>query len=345
MVQGPFRYAGPFFFVLSIPLFYYAVGPVAPLLTVALLLSLLIGVEWLAPGARVENSRGAELAFQLVPFVFVPVQLGVIVWSVMQAGDAGGLSFVALALAVGVTTGVFGVLAAHELVHNQEPVSQFFGVAMLSGMSYRHFCVAHVFGHHRAAATEQDPASARLGENVYRFLVRSIAGQLFDAWRIERLRLSRAGKSLLRHRLLGDACVMASIYLAILLVIGANGVFLFAAQSFVGIVVLEAFNYVAHYGLKRDSGTSGGHEPFGAAHSWNSSNGFANAFIFNMGHHSRHHARPMAQYQTLEHDDEACELPLGYAASMLLAMIPPLWHQVMDPAVQRLHTQSSNLSV
>jgi alkane 1-monooxygenase len=137
---------------------------------------------------------------------------------------------------------------------------------------------------------------------------------------------------------------MSAIYLAIFLVIGADAGFLLAAQSAVGIIVLETFNYVAHYGLKRDTGTSG-YEPFGAAHSWNSSNGIANAFIFNMGHHSRHHAKPTAQYQTLEHDEQASELPLGYAASMLLAMIPPLWHQIMDPAVQRLHTQSGNVSL
>jgi alkane 1-monooxygenase len=342
MVLGPFRYAGPFLFVLSIPLFYYGIGPVAPLLTIALLLLLLIGAERLAPGARVENSRGAELAFRLVPFVYVPVQLGVIVWSVTQAGE--GLSFAALALAAGITTGVFGVLAAHELVHNPKPMSQLFGVAMLSGMSYRHFRIAHVFGHHRMAATDQDPASARLGENVYRFLVRSIAGQYRDAWRIECARLRATEESLFRHRLLSDALVMVSLYIAILVLVGANGVILFAAQSAIGIIVLETFNYVAHYGLKRERGAFG-HEPFGAAHSWNSSNRFANAFIFNMGHHSRHHARPTAQYQTLEHDDQASELPLGYTASMLLALIPPLWHQIMDPEVERLHTWSSNVSV
>ena len=342
MVLGPFRYAGPFLFVLSIPLFYYGIGPVAPLLTIALLLLLLIGAERLAPGARVENSRGAELAFRLVPFVYVPVQLGVIVWSVTQAGE--GLNFAALALAAGITTGVFGVLAAHELVHNPKPMSQLFGVAMLSGMSYRHFRIAHVFGHHRMAATDQDPASARLGENVYRFLVRSIAGQYRDAWRIECARLRATEESLIRHRLLSDALVMVSLYIAILVLVGANGVILFAAQSAIGIIVLETFNYVAHYGLKRERGAFG-HEPFGAAHSWNSSNRFANAFIFNMGHHSRHHARPTAQYQTLEHDDQASELPLGYTASMLLALIPPLWHQIMDPEVERLHTRSSNVSV
>src|SRR6185437_1675660 len=67
MVLGPVRYAGPFLLVLSIPLFYYAVGPLAPLLTVALLLLLLIAAECLAPGSRVLNSPGASRAFRLVP--------------------------------------------------------------------------------------------------------------------------------------------------------------------------------------------------------------------------------------------------------------------------------------
>jgi len=343
MAQGPFCYSGPFLFVLSIPLFFYAFGPAAPFLTIALLLALLIGAEWLMPGARVENARGASEAFRLLPFAYVLVQLGVIVWSLARAEGAGEAGFAALALAVGVTTGVFGVLAAHELVHTPRPASQLFGMAMLSGMSYRHFRIAHVFGHHRSAATEQDPASARLGENVYRFLVRSIAGQFRDAWRIERARLGVTGKSFFRHRLLIDIVIMGSIYFAIFSLIGTSAVLLFAAQSAVGIVVLETFNYVAHYGLKRDSGANG-YEPFGALHSWNSSNRIANAFIFNMGHHSRHHAQPLAQYQTLEHDDQAGELPLGYAASMLLALIPPLWHQIMDPAVQRLHTLPGNAS-
>jgi alkane 1-monooxygenase len=343
MSLSPLRYCGPFLFVLSIPLFFYAIGPVAPLLTIALMLLFLVGAEWLAPGARVVNSRGASPAFRLIPFVYVPVQLGVIIWSVAQAGGAGVAGIASLALAVGVTTGVFGVLAAHELVHNPQPASQFFGTAMLSGMSYRHFRIAHVFGHHRSAATDEDPASARLGESVYRFLVRSVAGQLRDTWRIERLRLAATGKSWCRHRLFSDAVVMVFVYVAILLSAGTSGVALFAAQSAVGIIVLEVFNYVAHYGLKRIFGTRG-YEPFSTAHSWNSSNAFANVLIFNMGHHSRHHARPSAQYQTLEHDDAAAELPLGYAASILLALIPPLWHQVMDPAVQRLHTRSSNPS-
>jgi alkane 1-monooxygenase len=79
-------------------------------------------------------------------------------------------------------------------------------------------------------------------------------------------------------------------------------------------------------------------EPFGDRHSWNSSNVFANTIIFNMGRHSDHHRRPTAQYQDLHYMRAAPELPAGYAGSILLAMVPPLWRRVMDPAVHAAQT-------
>src|SRR6266446_4133380 len=163
MVQGPLRYGGPFLFALSIPILDGAVGPLGPFLTVAILLLLLVSAEWLLPGKGTGAVRGDPAAFRLLPFFYVPVQLGVIAWAAIHAEHVGAVGFSALSMAVGVTTGVFGVLVAHELVHDPKHVSQLFGTAMLSGMSYPHFRIAHVLGHHRCAATRDDPASARLG--------------------------------------------------------------------------------------------------------------------------------------------------------------------------------------
>ena len=338
-----FLYGAPFLFALSIPAFAVAFGPFGPPLTVVLLLVVLIGAEWIAPNKKTTAVRGGDVAFRLLPFLYVPVQLGVIGWSVWRAESLAPDGLFSLAFAVGVTTGVFGVLAAHELVHAQDAASQVFGTTMLSAMTYSHFRIAHVFGHHRKAATDDDPATARLGEGVYHFLLRSIVGQYRDVWRIESARLRATRKPLAGHRLLGDAAVMACVYGAILSFVGWRGVALFALQSAVAILVLEVFNYIAHYGLSRH-GDGGTYEAFGTAHSWNSSNTFANAFLFNMGRHAQHHAHSTAPYQALEHEDGVRELPYGYAASILLALIPPLWRQIMDPAAQRLHTRPGNVS-
>ncbi len=55
-----------------------------------------------------------------------------------------------------------------------------------------------------------------------------------------------------------------------------------------------------------------------------------------MGRHSDHHRRPSACYQDLSYKSRAPELPAGYAGSILMALVPPLWRRVMDPAVQNL---------
>lgn len=335
------RFASPFAFALSIPAFYYLLGADGPFLTVLLLLMALIGAELVSHrGDGPAAPREARL-FRLLPNLYVPVQLGVVAWAVLVARHSDAAGFAALALSVGVTTGVFGVLAAHELVHGHNRAERFLGLIMLSAMSYRHFRVAHVFGHHRWAATERDPASARLGEGFYGFLIRTVAGQFADAWAIEKRRVAARGGTVADNRVARDVVAMLIVYLAILAVAGWWGLGLFAGQSAVGIVVLELFNYIAHYGLRRRA-TPGGHEPFSGAHSWNSSNALANTLIFNMGRHSWHHARPASSYESLRWVAAAPELPAGYAGSILLALVPPLWRRVMDPAVQNLHTRAGN---
>jgi alkane 1-monooxygenase len=331
------RYVGPFLFALSIPVFFYALGPVAPFLTVAFLIVALIGAEAVSPRGAVPFAAPETRAFRWLPNLYVPVQLGVIAWAVAVAPHSTAAGFTALVLSVGVTTGVFGMLAAHELVHGHSKVEHALGLAMLTAMSYRHFRVAHIFGHHRWAATDRDPATARLGEGFYAFLIRTVAGQFADAWRIETTRITARRQSFLRHRIAGDVSAMAAVYMAIFALAGWRGAALFAVQSAVGVIVLELFNYIAHYGLAR-AARAKGHEPFGDRHSWNSSNVLANTMIFNMGRHSYHHTRPAASYQSLEWVAAAPELPAGYAGSILLALVPPLWRRIMDPAVQRLQT-------
>jgi alkane 1-monooxygenase len=337
------RFASPFLFALSVPVLYYSVAPCAPFLTVAALLAALIGAEFVSIRGSAAPPGETPRAYRFLPILYVPIQLAVIAWALFVARETSGVGLAAFALSIGVTTGVFGVLAAHELVHGHDRAERTLGLALLTGMTYRHFRIAHVYGHHRYAATDRDPASARLGEGFYAFLVRTVATQFTDAWGFERQRIARHKGGLLENRVARDVMAMLIVYLAIGALFGPAGVVFFAAESAVAILVLEMFNYIAHYGLRRRS-TESGREPFGRAHSWNSSNVLANALIFNMGRHSAHHARPDAPYESLTWIAAAPELPAGYAGSILLALVPPLWRRVMDPAVARLHTPPMNES-
>jgi alkane 1-monooxygenase len=102
------------------------------------------------------------------------------------------------------------------------------------------------------------------------------------------------------------------------------------AVAVVAVVLLESFNYIAHYGLSRSVGSDGYSERLGPQHSWNSARRMNNAALFNMGRHSDHHRRTTRSYERLEAVCGAAELPSGYAAALLTALVPPLWRRVMD---------------
>ena len=142
-------------------------------------------------------------------------------------------------------------------------------------------------------------------------------------------------QALMVNRVLGDLAIYAVVLAAFAVFAGPRGLLFFCLQSAVAIIVLELFNYIAHYGLTAAAGRAGKPEALTDRHSWNSSNILANTLIFNMGRHSFHHARPSLSYQNLRQVEAAPELPAGYAGSILLALAPPLWRRVMDCKVRR----------
>jgi alkane 1-monooxygenase len=92
--------------------------------------------------------------------------------------------------------------------------------------------------------------------------------------------------------------------------------------------LLEAVNYIEHYGLQRRIGAGGRPEPFGVAHAWNADHAIGNSLLANLQRHSDHHvhaSKPFAQLEALP----GPQLPTGYAGCLLLASIPPLWFAVM----------------
>ena len=282
------------------------------------------------PGAR------QAWAYRLLPRLYIPAQLAVGAWAALQIADPATpvLDAVGLTLSVGLTAGVFGMLAAHEMVHSASEPERALGLSFLASVGYMQFRIAHVHGHHTRAATREDPASARLGENAYLFAVRSVAGQYREAWAFEGERLRRKGQRVwdLRNRMLG--------YLAVELLVlvgaaslGPRVLAFFIGQAVLAVFMLELFNYIAHYGLQRRVQADGRPERLAARHSWNSARRMNNWSLFNMGRHSDHHNSPMESFHRLQAVEGSPELPTGYAGAILMALAPPLWRRVMDPRV------------
>jgi alkane 1-monooxygenase len=259
-----------------------------------------------------------------LPRIFIVLQLVATCWATLRATAPSPslMEATGLALSAGVVSGVFGFVAAHQLIHSRAAGDRALGLTFLASVFYMHFRIAHLHGHHRRAATFEDPASARLGEGLYRFLWRSITGQFREAWAFEARRR--------RNRLVSYLVVEAALLLLLALVSWRALMFV-AGMALVSVTLLEAFNYVAHYGLTRRDG-----ERLGPQHSWNSSRRMNNAALFNMGRHSDHHRRPAGRFDALEPVARSAELPAGYAAALLTALVPPLWRRTMDPRARAL---------
>lgn len=200
---------------------------------------------------------------------------------------------------------------------------------MLSAVTYRHFRIAHLRGHHRWAVTVCDPGTARLGESAYAFLPRSIIAQLGIAYG-GGPGASRTARIARPHHLCADLLIDTLVYASLAVVFGFRAVLFETGQSLVAIAVLGLFDYVAHYGLVRRQRPGGGYEPMSDLHSWNAEGRVTNLLLLNMRHHSDHHRKPSQPYRRLGPISDIPLLPGGYAGAILTALVPPLWHRRVD---------------
>ena len=331
--MAPFRYLTPFIFLALVPAGVWLGGAWTFLAAAATPLGLM-GLD-VALG---KEATGGKLLGGSVPRwfprIYIVFQLAVTAWAaaLVVRGGTTLVEEVGLIMSLGVTTGVFGFVAAHEMIHSPDPRERALGLTLLGTVLYMHFRIAHVYGHHIRAATAEDPASARLGEGLYAFLPRTVVGQFREAWQFEAQRLQRTDRAVFGfdNRMLRYLTI-EMLFLIVIALMSIPALLFVLAISAVSIALLETFNYVAHYGLTRRVGGDGRPERLGPQHSWNSGRRMNNAALFNMGRHSDHHRVMTRSYEELEPLAGASELPSGYAAALLMALAPPLWRRVMDP--------------
>ena len=330
-------YSLPFVFLAMVPLGAQACLAVQ-WMTVPALFFLFITLDVALGRSSLGVPGNSPFAYRALNWLYICAQLAVTVWGAIVAGHEASLSrLFALAVATGTAAGVFGILAAHEMIHSTRRVERGLGIIMLAATTYTHFRISHIHGHHRLAATLSDPATARRGESVYHFVCRSFVGQLRDAWRHEWRRTANLPQPFAANRMIRYGAAEVAIYVGASLIIGTRAAIFLGIQSVIAILILEMFNFVAHYGLLRRPLADGRLEPLSPVHSWNTARRFNNWALFNGGNHSDHHRAPTLGYQHLRAVDNAPELPCGYAGAVFLALITPLWRKVMDQRLMRWH--------
>ncbi|HDR9357296.1 TPA: alkane 1-monooxygenase, partial [Burkholderia vietnamiensis] len=242
--------------------------------------------------------------------------------------------YVGFALSLGAATGI-SINTAHELGHKTNRFERWLAKITLAPVAYGHFFVEHNRGHHVRVATAEDPASARFGESFWAFLPRTVAGSVRSAWRLEKARLERLGRSpwTWRNEVLHAWAMTVVVWGIAIAMAGPVVIPFLVIQAAYGASLLEVVNYVEHYGLGRRKLPSGRYERCTPQHSWNSNHVVTNLFLYQLQRHADHHANPTRSYQALRHFDDSPQLPAGYATMILFAYVPPLWYRVMNPRV------------
>ncbi|MDX5372159.1 MAG: alkane 1-monooxygenase [Pseudomonadaceae bacterium] len=307
------------------PLFFYFGIP---------LLDALIGEDPSNPPESEVPALEADPYYRWITYLLVPVLwasfIAICVFVASQPLSATGL----LAMIINTGGGLgFAINLGHEMGHKKSTLERWLAKLALAPACYGHFYIEHNRGHHRDVATPADPASSRMGESIYRFVLREMPGGFRRAWQLERERLARCGKSpwSLDNEVLQPALISLALHGALVAALGWQILPFLLLSAFWGAFQLTSANYLEHYGLLRRKLDNGRYEVCQPYHSWNSNHLFSNWALFHLQRHSDHHAHPTRRYQSLRNFPDLPRLPSGYFGMYLLAYVPPLWFRVMNP--------------
>lgn len=285
--------------------------------------------------------------YRALTYITVPMHFIVLISIAWFVGshELSATAVIIMALTAGIYSGL-GINTAHELGHKKTKLERTLAKIVLAVPAYGHFCIEHNRGHHTDVATPEDPASSRLGENIYSFAFREIPGAFKRGWQVESERLQRLGKDTISidNEILQSFALSAALQGGLIAVFGWIMLPFLAVHNLWAWFQLTSANYIEHYGLKRDKLPSGRYERPQPHHSWNANYIFSNIVLFHLERHSDHHANPTRRYQSLRNSDNLPNLPNGYYGCYILAYFPSLWYAVMDKRVLALPHINGDLS-
>lgn len=232
---------------------------------------------------------------------------------------------------VGLSIGTLGTITGHELTHRTwDPVSMFIGRWLLAFSFDANFSIEHVYGHHRYVSTQEDPATAPRGRNVYAHMLISTVKGYVSAWNLEKARLQRKRQGLFSYHNVAIRGFLMSAVIVVLVyaIAGWPGLAFFIPTAIFGKFTLEIVNFMEHYGLVRDP-----EQPVQPRHSWNTNKRVSSWGMFNLTRHSHHHAQGEVPFHQLKPYSDAPMMIGGYLTTFMVALIPPLWNKLMVPKV------------
>ena len=317
--------------------------PLAINYVIAPLVDWAIGEDSNNPPEEVVMQLDQDPYYRRLTYAVVPLHFMTLIGCVWYATEQplSWWAFILLAVIAGMTSGL-AINTGHELGHKNSKFEKSLAKIVLAVAAYGHFTVEHNRGHHKDVSTPSDPASARMGESIYKFARREIPGAFRRAWQVERERLTLRDKPLWHHSnpILQSYAISIALSLLLILLFGLLVIPFLLIHNLFAYWQLTSANYIEHYGLLRERDVKGRYERCQPYHSWNSNHILSNLILFHLERHSDHHTYPLRRYQSLRHFDDLPSLPNGYFGMYVLAYIPWLWFRVMDKRLMALpHVQ------
>ena len=187
---------------------------------VAPLLDLALGSDTSNPPESAVPQLEEDAYYRRVTIALVPLMWGAFIYAACFSQSVN-LSWAAQLGLILATRGVGGfcINLGHEMGHKQPPFEKWLARLILAPTFYGHFTVEHNRGHHRDVATPDDPASSRMGESIWRFVLREMPGAWRRVWVLESARLRADGLPLwsLHNQILQPALVTLALWGALCL--------------------------------------------------------------------------------------------------------------------------------
>ena len=283
------------------------------------------------------ESKGLNRFFNALLYINLAIVYGLIgyfLWS-LSGSNYTTSELIGLTFSVGIALGSNGINVAHELGHRTLAWERTLGKILLIPAQYMHFYIEHNYGHHLHAATAEDPASAKYKQSLYSFWVTSISRQYASAWKIQNRLRKQAGYGFLsfKNDMFWYLIIQLGYLATAFFLFGPQGLLLAIIIAIVGILLLEAINYIEHYGLSRGKAKSGRYERVSEIHSWNSNHVLGRVMLYELTRHSDHHYKSSKKYQLLDCHENSPQMPYGYPTSMVLSLVPPLWFSIMNKRI------------
>ena len=247
---------------------------------------------------------------------------------VIKEQDLSSFELLGITISVGVSGG-FGIGCVHELIHRPSAFELGLGIYSTVLANYSHFWIEHLWGHHKRVATDLDPASSALGDNIYTFWPKCIVQSFIDALDIESRYINKKGLSIISNRILQGYVASAILAYSAYKYAGAEGLYFWLGQGLVVALHIENANFIEHYGLRRrviegkfDKDGEPIFERPGWFHAWDTADRLTNWMLFKIQRHPDHHTNAGRPYQILRTFKESPTMPTGYAGMFVLDWFP-----------------------